>query len=141
MTKPRCVSDLVLRRFGIEGSAVLRREDCFSRLGGDEFALLLQLPAIEEAQETAEGLHWRFTAALANTAHEVTCSMGALAIRPEAGADLDELLRSADRLMYAAKHGGKDGLRFATAMPTIPEPPQFTLRMALREAPKVAGSA
>jgi diguanylate cyclase (GGDEF)-like protein len=107
--------DLVLKHFGMEGRAAIRREDCFGRLGGDEFALLMLLPSIVEAQETADKLHKRFTAALANTNHPVTCSMGALAIEPYLGEFyLDELMRKADRLMYAAKHGGKDGLRFGT---------------------------
>lgn len=147
--------DLVLKHFGIEGRAALRREDCFGRMGGDEFALLVPLPAIEEAQETAEGLHSRFMAALALTAHEVTCSMGALAIRPDRGAYLDELMREADRLMYAAKNGGKAGLRFAASAPSLDvDLPIFAsegeglaawsrpiLRPPLSDAPEVAGNA
>ena len=146
--------DLVLKRFGIEGRAALRREDCFGRMGGDEFALLVPLASIEEAQATAEGLHRRFTAALALTAHEVTCSMGALASAPDRGADLDELMREADRLMYAAKNAGKNGLRFsATAPPLDAELPLFAgegaaspasarpiLNPPLGDAPEVAGA-
>ena len=129
--------DLVLKHFGVEGRAALRREDCFGRMGGDEFALLMVLPAIEEAQETAEGLHKRFTVALALTAHEVTCSMGALAIPPDRGAYLAELMREADRLMYVAKRGGKDAVRFTTTAP----PPVSSLPILparLSEASEVA---
>lgn len=111
--------DQVLKQFGTEGRAALRREDCIGRMGGDEFALLVVLASIEEAQETAERLHRRFSGALANTAHQVTCSMGALAIAPDDGAYLDELLRKADRLMYAAKNGGKNGLRFGATTPSL----------------------
>lgn len=130
--------DLVLKHFGVEGRAALRREDCFGRMGGDEFALLVVLPAIEEAQETAEELHRRFTAALALTAHEVTCSMGAVAIPPDCGACLDELMREADRLMYAAKSGGKDGVRFGTAARTLPASSRPILHPSLGDAPEVA---
>ncbi len=144
--------DLVLKHFGSEGRAALRREDCFGRMGGDEFALLVPLAAIEDAQATAEGLHRRFSAALANGAHHVTCSMGALAISPDDGAYLDELLRQADRLMYAAKNGGKDGLRFSAAPPSLDvELPLFAGEAAppwsrsilrpLSDAPEVAGNA
>ncbi len=129
--------DLVLKHFGVEGRAALRREDCFGRMGGDEFALLMVLPTIEEAQETAEGRHRRFTAALALTAHEVTCSMGALAIPPDRGAYLAELMREADRLMYVAKRGGKDAVRFTTTAP----PPVSSLPILparLSEASEVA---
>jgi diguanylate cyclase (GGDEF)-like protein len=131
--------DLVLKHFGVEGRAALRREDCFGRMGGDEFALLVPLPAIEEAQETAEGLHRRFTAALALTAHEVTCSMGALAIPPDRGANLDELLREADRLMYAAKHGGRNAVRLAVTAPPLSPSALPNPRPPLGDAPEVAG--
>lgn len=113
------VGDRVLRCLGAEGRAALRREDCFARLGGDEFAVLIELPTVEAAQESAEALHARLTAALASTDLEVTCSMGALIVPPESKASLDELMREADRLMYAAKRGGKDGLRFATLAPPL----------------------
>lgn len=128
--------DLVLRHFGVEGRAALRREDCFGRLGGDEFALLMPLPAIEEALETAEGLHKRLTAGLALTAHEVTCSMGALAIPPDRGASLAELLREADRLMYAVKHGGKNGLRLAVTAPPLSPSSLPPSRLPLGDAPE-----
>lgn len=45
--------------------------------------------------------------------------MGAHTIAPDDGAYLDELLRKADRLMYAAKNGGKNGWCFATAAPSL----------------------
>ncbi|CAM5619260.1 hypothetical protein ATER59S_01036 [Aquamicrobium terrae] len=144
--------DQVLKRFGIAARAALRREDCFGRMGGDEFALLVSLPSIEDAQETAERLHRRFSEALADTAHKVTCSMGAHTIAPDDGAYLDELLRKADRLMYAAKNGGKNGLRFATAAPSLDvELPLFAnlgkpsprpiLATRFSDAPEAAGNA
>lgn len=146
--------DQVLRRFGMEGRAALRREDCFGRMGGDEFALLVPLPSIEGAQETAERLHRRFSAALATTAHDVTCSMGALAIATDDEVCLDELLRKVDRLMYAAKNGGKNGLRFSAAalaldaeLPIIaseeealPAWSRSHLRPPLSDAPEVMGN-
>lgn len=111
--------DRVLQRFGAEGRAALRQEDCFARLGGDEFAVLLSLSSVEAAQETAEKLHERFTAALAAASVEVTCSMGAFIVSPDSRASLDELMREADRLMYAVKHGGKNGVRFALSAPPL----------------------
>ncbi len=134
--------DLVLKHFGMEGRGALRREDCFGRMGGDEFALLMPLATIQDGQKMAEGLHRRFTAALANAAHEVTCSMGALAIPPDRGANLDELLREADRLMYAAKHAGKDGLRFAAATRPFPSSSASNpSASSFGEASEVAGNA
>lgn len=109
--------DRVLRCFGTEGRAALRSGDCFARLGGDEFVVLVALHSAEAALEAAEMLHARLTVALAATGLEVTCSMGALIVPPGNEAAVDELVREADRLMYAAKHGGRNSLRFATLAP------------------------
>lgn len=111
--------DEVLKQFAAEGRAALRREDCFGRLGGDEFAVLVSLPSTEAAQETAEHLHGRFTRALAGARHTVTCSMGALIVPPFGQPSLKELMREADRLMYAAKHTGKNAVRLATCAPPL----------------------
>ena len=88
-------------------------------MGGDEFAVLISLPSVEAAQETAETLHARLSAALASTGHEVTCSMGALIVPPDGSVSLDELMHEADRLMYAVKKVGKNGVRFATHAPPL----------------------
>lgn len=110
--------DEVLKRFALAARAALRREDCFGRMGGDEFAVLMPLHSTEAAQAMADRLHGRLTVALDDTA-EVTCSMGALIVPPQGRTTLKELMREADRLMYAVKNTGKDGLRFATAAPAL----------------------
>ncbi len=110
--------DEVLKRFALATRTALRREDCFGRIGGDEFAVLMPLHSTEAAQAMADRLHGRLTVALDDTA-EVTCSMGALIVPPQGGATLKELMREADRLMYAVKKTGKDGLRVATAAPAL----------------------
>jgi len=46
----------------------------------------------------------------------ITISFG-IATYPEHGRDLDQLLGSADRAMYAAKHQGRD--RSVRALPTL----------------------
>lgn len=94
---------------------MFRRNDCFGRLGGDEFAVLMPVASIAEAREIAVRLHDRLTSALAGKGYSVTCSMGALIVPAEGRAPLAELMREADRLMYAVKHGGKNDVRFAVA--------------------------
>lgn len=133
--------DLVLKHFGIESRTLLRREDCFGRMGGDEFALLMQLSDINEAQKMAERLHKRFSGALANTAHKVTCSMGALAVPPDSRTRLDELLRAADRLMYAAKRAGRNGVLVETVTRTLSEAHATPRSAALGGTSQVAEGA
>lgn len=111
--------DAVLEHFGAEARSALRSQDCFGRMGGDEFAVLILLPERQPAQQIAEQLHDRLTAALAETAHAVTCSMGALLVPADGRASMDELLRDADRLMYAVKNGSKNGMRFSVPAPSL----------------------
>ncbi len=136
--------DLVLKRFGTAGRAVLRDSDCFGRMGGDEFAVLAPVATVEAASTMAQELHKRFTDVLAGTDHEVTCSMGALVIAPDGAAFLDEVVRKADRLMYAAKHGGKNRLRFDTCAPPLilefPSSNQIEQVVPTREHPLGVGA-
>lgn len=111
--------DSVLKQFAAEVRTMLRAEDCFGRMGGDEFAALISLESDDAAQSTAERLHDRFTAALAGIEYRTTCSMGALTVLPERGATLGDLIREADKLMYAAKHAGKSGVRFGVLPPPL----------------------
>ncbi len=113
--------DRVLQDFGIAGRATLRSGDCFGRMGGDEFAVLIPLASSEAARDLAEALHDRFTAALAATGYNVTCSMGALIILPDGNPSLEDVMRRVDRLMYAVKRGGKNSFRLAT---TVSSPEQ-----------------
>jgi len=107
--------DRVLEGFGAEGRAMLRSEDCFGRVGGDEFAVLMPLVSSKAGRKLAETLHERFTAALATTGYDVTCSMGALIILPDDAPTLDDVMRRVDRLMYAVKRDGKNSFRLATS--------------------------
>lgn len=118
--------DVVLKHLSTGGREILRQEDCFGRMGGDEFAVLMAVASIEAAGETADALHQRFATALMASGRGATCSMGALIVLPGGKASLQELLCEADRLMYAAKHGGKNGLRFSGLAPSLePDLPLF----------------
>ncbi len=112
------VGDEVLQSFAAGAARALRRDDCFGRLGGDEFGVVLVANSGDEAQELAESLHQRFTAALASSGHSVTCSMGALIVPAGTRFPCDELMKAADRLMYASKNGGKNAVTIATAVPS-----------------------
>lgn len=116
------VGDEVLHVFAAGAAGALRRDDCFGRLGGDEFGVALLANSSEEAQMMADHLHRRFTEALAASGHAVTCSMGALIVPPDNRFTCPELMRAADKLMYASKKGGKNTVTIATAIRRVAAP-------------------
>ena len=102
------VGDEVLRQVAARFEEAIRGHDLVARFGGDEFAVLLgRLDDVDAARGIAERLH----AAVAQPVDveglpvAVGASFG-VAVYPDHGRDLDELLQRADVAMYAAKGAG-----------------------------------
>jgi diguanylate cyclase (GGDEF)-like protein len=96
--------DRLLGRIGERLSAALRSGDLLARLGGDEFAVHLRHADAQRATAMARRLR-TVTAKpilIDGLSLEVGLSIG-IALAPEHGTDLSELLRKADIAMYAAK--------------------------------------
>ena len=103
--------DKVLRALGEEIRKNFRTMDTGFRHGGEEFVVLLPETAAEAAIVPAERLRKRFSAIpfLPHPDEEprqVTLSIGVAEFRP--GLSIDDLVRSADRAMYAAKNAGRN---------------------------------
>jgi len=102
------LGDEVLRQVsGILGQQ-LRKSDVLSRYGGEEFAIITPETAMESAQAVADKLRqvvesWHFP----GVARRVTISAG-VAEFPTQGATRDELVKSADEALYAAKQSGRN---------------------------------
>jgi diguanylate cyclase (GGDEF)-like protein len=90
--------------------ANLRVVDVVARMGGDEFAILLT----HTEQRSAEEALSRISSLLSGLARDrqwpVTFSIGA-ATFVRSPASIDEMIRTADDLMYAAKRSGKGVVR------------------------------
>lgn len=86
----------------------LGKNEILARLGGDEFLVLVPRANLFSLQELALDIIERLRTPFRIGLIEVYtgCSIG-IAICPEHGEDLDNLIRSADTAMYVAKEQGK----------------------------------
>ena len=92
--------------------ATSRSVDTVARIGGDEFVILMPETDALAALPLAERLCEACSRAVAAGAVRVTCSVG-VATFEGAPTDVEELLATADALMYEAKAGGGDSVRHA----------------------------
>jgi diguanylate cyclase (GGDEF)-like protein len=110
------VGDKVLARVATLLRERLRDSDFLGRLGGDEFAVLL--PRADGAQAQAVAAHLLRTIAsgrteVDGTAIGIAASIG-IALIPEHGETVEELLAHADAAMFQAKAAGSNLLRVYT---------------------------
>lgn len=116
-TLGHAAGDAVLKQFAMRLKQSVRKEDIVARLGGDEFVVMVEdIPDVDMAAHIAEKLfncfHKDFALDYGNL--QVTPSMG-VALYPEDGQNVDELLSHADAAMYEAKTNGRNGYRFFEA--------------------------
>ena len=99
--------DVVLQRVSALLRHLARRTDCVARYGGEEFVLLLPQTGPEDAltiatriQQTVAGEKWDH--------RPVTVSVGVSSLGETNISSADDLLKSADKALYAAKEGGRN---------------------------------
>jgi diguanylate cyclase (GGDEF)-like protein len=102
------LGDEVLRQVSSIFHQQLRKIDVVCRYGGEEFAILLSQTNPQHALAVAEKLRrlvesWQFP----GVPRPVTISAG-VATFPDHGSSRDELVKSADAGLYAAKQGGRN---------------------------------
>ena len=105
--------DSLLRAASERLRKIVRASDLLARFGGDEFAILLEDvqssdAAIIVAEKVLRDVAFPFD--LGGDEVFVTASVG-IALYPDAGTDIQTLLKSADIAMYGAKEGGRNGYR------------------------------
>lgn len=108
------VGDIVLRAVADTLRKTLRETDLAARFGGEEFTVVLPQTRLDAAERMAERLRAAIAAEpvpLDDGRHvALTVSIG-VAASPEHGDKVDDLMKAADRALYAAKEAGRDCVR------------------------------
>ncbi len=116
--------------------ASVRDQDTVARLGGDEFAVILE--GVSEAKEVLpviERIIGNLNELTTIDGHEIKTSTSVgIAMYPENGNDLSELLRAADLAMYQAKSSGRGRYRFFADAMQEEAQSRHALQRALRRA-------
>jgi diguanylate cyclase (GGDEF)-like protein len=130
------VGDKLLVEVAQRIRAAVRDQDTVARLGGDEFAVVLE--GVSEAKEVLPVIE-RIVDSLADlstlSGHDVNSSTSVgVAMYPENGGNLSELLRAADLAMYQAKSSGRGRYQFFADEMQEEAQTRHALEWALRRA-------
>ncbi|MGM0570436.1 EAL domain-containing protein [Marinobacter sp.] len=130
------VGDRLLQAVTQRLEKCLRKGDTLSRFGGDEFTLLL--PAVPDREDAAVIANKLINALrepfqLDNQDIFIGVSIG-IAMFPEAGDNIEQLIRNADLAMYQVKSRGKDSYCFFESSMTVDSSERLTLERDLRRA-------
>lgn len=109
------LGDKILKETANRIQTEIRETDTVARIGGDEFLIILSsLPNIQIAERIAANLIGRIEedVVLDNDNVSISASIG-IALYPKNGSTSKELIRNADRAMYAVKNSGKNNYKFS----------------------------
>lgn len=106
-TEGHATGDRLLQAVAERIETSLRASDAAARMGGDEFSVLLVNAKEGEACDTARRLLECLAEPYPGVTTRISASIG-IAVFPDAGSNLAELLEKADRALYAAKHSGRN---------------------------------
>lgn len=104
------MGDELLKSVGFLLKECIRETDTLSRISGDEFVILLEDTSRENAERVAGKIQTRLKRPLSirDVQLNVGLSLG-IAVYPEDGATMNDLLKMADERMYAAKEQSRRG--------------------------------
>ncbi|MGN2409898.1 EAL domain-containing protein [Pseudomonas syringae] len=132
--------DRMLQEMATRLLACVDADDTVARMGGDEFTLLLQQggtreEAMNRAIQVAERILTSLVTPFVLEGREffVTASIG-IALSPQDGKELSQLMKNADTAMYHAKECGKNNFQFYQANMNATALERLELESDLRHA-------
>jgi diguanylate cyclase (GGDEF)-like protein/PAS domain S-box-containing protein len=108
------VGDELLKTVASRIRACIKPDDLIARLGGDEFAVIqTAVTSTADVVDFVTRLHETIRKPYQCLGHQLStdASIG-VALAPQDGTELDQLIKNADLAMYAAKAGGRRTHRF-----------------------------
>jgi diguanylate cyclase (GGDEF)-like protein/PAS domain S-box-containing protein len=114
----------------------IRESDLIARLGGDEFAVIRTgVSNTAEVVEFVTRIHEAIRQPYQCLGHQLStdASIG-IALAPQDGTDLDQLIKNADLAMYAAKAGGRRTYRFFEPAMDASAKARLAMEQDLRQA-------
>ena len=130
------IGDLLLELVAVRLQHIIRSCDTVARMGGDEFTLFVQdVKTAENACLVAQKIGSELADLYLIEGKEVfvTASIG-IALFPEDGMTVDELLRCADTAMYQAKENGKNHFEFYSRGMNVSTIQRLEMQKHLRQA-------
>jgi diguanylate cyclase (GGDEF)-like protein len=102
------VGDEILKKVSRIAKDSIREQDVVGRIGGEEFLVVFPHAKIEESYRICERLRKSIAIATYPGAHKMqpTISIGVTELRDDDS--MDELLQRADKVLYQAKHNGRN---------------------------------
>ena len=110
------VGDEILRYVAKNIEDSIEKEDVVARMGGDEFVVLTDCGDNEKIASKMEGIIERLDKGLRIFDYSIKISLSiGVAICPEHGKEVEEIIKKADMAMYQAKESGTSGYLIFTS--------------------------
>jgi len=130
------VGDELLKAVAARIRDCIRETDLIARLGGDEFAVLqTAIGGTADVVEFVTRIHEAIRQPYQCLGHQLStdASIG-IALAPQDGTDLDQLIKNADLAMYGAKAGGRRTHRFFEPTMDASAKARLNMEQDLRQA-------
>ena len=130
------VGDELLKSVALRIKDCLKEGDLIARLGGDEFAVIqTAISGKPDVEAFIRRIHEAIRQPYQCLGHHLSsdASIG-IALAPQDGTDLDQLIKSADLAMYAAKAGGRRVHRYFEQAMDASAKARLTMEQDLRRA-------